>query len=74
MTWELLDKPGQAPKAFSVTGDQAIALLEQAVQAAKTAGLPWPTEPMLLEPSAELVELVRLSQLEATKEDAVETK
>jgi len=32
--------------------------------------LPWPTVPVALKPSAELLKLVRLSQQEATKESA----
>jgi hypothetical protein len=37
--------------------------------AAKAAGLPWQEEPIVLKPSDELLKLVRLSQLEATKEE-----
>ena len=39
--WELLDKPGEDPKNFTLTGDEAVALLKEAVGAAKEAGLPW---------------------------------
>ena len=74
MEWELLEKPGTPPKRFSLTGEQAVALLTKAVDAAKKLKLPWREEPLLLKPSVgkgrteNLVELVRLSQLEATKE------
>lgn len=68
MVWELLDRPGEDPKQFSLTGDAAVALLNSAVENARRAGLPWPTEPLVLKPSEELVKLVRLSQLEAAKE------
>jgi len=70
MTWELLDKPGQAPKKFAISSDQAVEILNQAIKNAKNANLPWPTDPVVLKPSSELVELVRRSQLEATKEEA----
>jgi CRISPR-associated protein Csb1 len=70
MGWELLEKPGQAPRSFTLSGDQAIAVLNEAVKAAKAAKLPWPADPITLKPSADLVELVRRSQLEATKEEA----
>jgi CRISPR-associated protein Csb1 len=68
MVWELLERPGVEPKKFSLTGDDALGLLEQAVTHAKQKGLPWPEQPLVLRPSAELVKLVRLSQLEAAKE------
>ena len=64
MVWELLDRPGDEPRRFSLTGDAAVALLKEAVKAARERGLPWPEEPLVLKPSAQLVKLVRLSQLE----------
>lgn len=69
MKWELLDRPSVKPREFSLTGDQAIALLQTAVTAAKHAKLPWQEAPIKLKPSPELLKLVRLSQLEATKEE-----
>ena len=69
--WELLDKPGTPPTKFTLTGAQAVSLLKEAVVAAIALGLPWPTEPIVLKPSAELLKLVRLSQQEAVKDDAV---
>jgi len=68
MEWELLDRPSATPTKISLTGDAAIKLLNEAIVAAETAKLPWTKESILLKPSQELVELVRLSQLEATKE------
>jgi CRISPR-associated protein Csb1 len=68
MVWELLDRPGEDPKQFSLTGDAAVALLKGAVENARRAGLPWQEEPLVLKPSAALVELVRRSQREAAKE------
>jgi CRISPR-associated protein Csb1 len=70
MTWDLLDKPGQTPKAFSLTGETALKILQEAVDGARREGLPWQEEPVELKPSENLVKLVRLSQLEATKEEA----
>lgn len=70
MTWELLDKPGQPPMSFTVSSNQAIDLFKKAVATAKEATLPWPAEPIVLEPSKNLIELVRRSQLEATKEES----
>jgi hypothetical protein len=43
-------------------------VLNNAVAAATTLGLQWPTDPITLQPSTELLKLVRLSQQEATKE------
>ncbi len=68
MVWELLARPGSEPERFSLTGKAAIALLQEAVRGAKEKGLPWPEEPLVLKPSAELVKLVRLSQIEAMKQ------
>ncbi len=67
MVWELLDRPGVHPQTFSLSGKEAIALLNAAVQEAKRKRLPWPEEPIVLKPSRALVELVRLSQLEAKR-------
>jgi CRISPR-associated protein Csb1 len=68
MVWELLDRPGQDPKQFSLTGDAAVTLLKGAVEQARRVGLPWPEEPLVLKPSKELVKLVQLSQPKAAKE------
>jgi CRISPR-associated protein Csb1 len=68
MEWELLERPGAAPARFSLTGDAAIELLNDAIASAEKVKLPWTKVPIPLKPSQELVKLVRLSQLEATKE------
>jgi CRISPR-associated protein Csb1 len=70
MMWELLDRPGDAPKTYSLSSNDAVKLLEASINAAKAAKLPWVEQPILLKPSAEVVKLVRLSQLEATKEES----
>ena len=72
MVWELLDRPGSEPGKFPLDGEAAVRLLGEAVAGAKAKGLPWPEEPIVLAPSEELVELVRLSQLEAIKQPAAE--
>jgi CRISPR-associated protein Csb1 len=59
--WELLDRPGQAPARFALHPDDAIDLLNAAIEAAHAAGLPWEGE-IVLTPAPELVELVRRSQ------------
>jgi len=73
MKWELLEKPGQPAREFSLISDEAVALLAQAVSAAADAGLKWEETPIELIPQPKLVDLVRLSQLEATKEDSQES-
>jgi CRISPR-associated protein Csb1 len=70
MVWELLDRPGVEPQHYLLSREAAIGLLEAAVACARERGLPWPEEPVVLKPSHGLVDLVRLSQLEATKETA----
>jgi CRISPR-associated protein Csb1 len=62
MTWDLLDNPGQEPGKFSLDRAGAIALLTAAAKAVKDAKLPWNTNPIMLTPSKQLVELVRKSQ------------
>lgn len=68
MVWELLEQPGAAPRQFELTGEQSIALLKGAVEAAKEAGVPWREEPITLKPSTNLLELVRRSQQQARHE------
>jgi CRISPR-associated protein Csb1 len=67
--WELLETPGDAQTEFALTGNEAIALLTEAVKAAASTGLNWEEAPIALAPQRKLVDLVRLSQLEATKEE-----
>lgn len=67
MEWELLDKPGEEPRRFTLSGEEAVALLEQAVRKADQAGLTWHKAPIKLRPSQELVKLVRKSQDLAAK-------
>jgi CRISPR-associated protein Csb1 len=66
--WELLGKPGQSPRKFRMSGDQAIALLQDAVAAAEAVRLSWIKEKLTLKPSPELTELVRRSQEMVAKE------
>lgn len=70
MQWEVLERPGAKVEVYSLPGDAAVALLEKAIEQARATALPWPTTPIELQPSQKLVELVRLSQLEAIKEEA----
>jgi len=70
-SWVLLDRPGEAPTEFDLTAEDAINLLNQAVDEAKKLGLPWEGE-VILTPSAELVELVRRSQEAASTSGAEE--
>lgn len=65
--WELLDRPGQEPRRFELSGDEAIALCNEAIEAAKAVKLPWDGE-IQLRPSSELIELVSRSQALAVAE------
>lgn len=67
MEWELLAKPGETPQRFTLDSKAARKLLADAVSAAEKAGLNWRTEPLPLQPSKELLKLVRLSQQQAVK-------
>lgn len=62
LEWELLAKPGEEPKRFTLDREAALSLLNDAIAAAKKAGLDWHDEPLTLKPSAELLKLVRKSQ------------
>jgi len=61
LTWELLDR-GAEEREFTLSADEAVELLNGAVEAAKKAGLPWREEPLELTPSDQLVKLVVKSQ------------
>ncbi|MBI5770292.1 MAG: type I-U CRISPR-associated protein Cas7 [Verrucomicrobia bacterium] len=74
MIWELLAKPGDKPETFSLSSDEAIALLQAAVVAAEKAKLEWEEAAIPLFPQPKLAELVRLSQLEATKDEGNDAK
>lgn len=64
--WEILEKPGEAARKVEIDGDSAIALFNDAVDAAKTAGLPWLDKELVLKPSPQLIDLVQQSQKLAT--------
>ncbi|MFZ5758033.1 MAG: type I-G CRISPR-associated RAMP protein Csb1/Cas7g [Thermodesulfobacteriota bacterium] len=66
--WELLDDPTAAPSTFSLPPMDAIKLAKDAIEAAKAAGLPWQGE-VRLTPSANLLELLRRSQVLAATSD-----
>ena len=59
--WQLLDRPAQTPQEFQLDTDAALALLAEAIAAARTSGLPWDGV-IELTPAPDLVELVRRSQ------------
>ena len=60
--WEILERPGQEPRKFSISGEEAIQLLNEAVAAAELAGIVWRKEKISLTPTPEFAELVRRSQ------------
>jgi len=60
LTWTLLDR--KAGGDFTLPADEAIELFNEAVEAARKAGLPWREEPVVLKPSEQLVKLVVKSQ------------
>ncbi|AGA90077.1 CRISPR-associated protein, GSU0053 family [Thioflavicoccus mobilis 8321] len=66
--WALLDRPGETPTSFTLTGAEAVDLLNRALDEARQSGLPW--EGIIdLTPSPDLVELVRRSQHLAAQAD-----
>jgi CRISPR-associated protein Csb1 len=61
LSFELLETPGK-PTPITLDSTQAIGIYKQAVDAARNLGLPWDTTPITLEPSPELIALVKKSQ------------
>lgn len=68
ISWELLDSPGVEASKFSLTAKEAVKLYNDAVQAAKSMKLPYMEEELVLQPSPQLVDLVKRSQELATQE------
>lgn len=68
MEWELLQKPSETPKQFSLTKEEAIKLFNDSVNKVAEENLPWLDEPLTLQPSEELLKLVRQSQELAIQE------
>jgi CRISPR-associated protein Csb1 len=60
--WELLDKPGEAPKAYRLDSKAAVSLLKESIEAARKAEVEWMEDRLVLTPTPELVALVRKSQ------------
>jgi len=71
-SWQLLPTAGGEPATFSLTADQAIDLVNEAIRHAEEKRLPWRREPLVLKPAKKLVELVRKSQELAVKSGAEE--
>jgi len=61
LSFELLETPG-IPTPIELDSKQAIAIYNQAVEAAKALKLPWDTKPITLAPSPDLIALVKKSQ------------
>jgi CRISPR-associated protein Csb1 len=70
--WELLDKPGATPEAYQISGDEAVAVLNAAIQGAEKAGLQWMQETLKLKPAPEMVEMIRQSQEAMATKETVE--
>jgi CRISPR-associated protein Csb1 len=62
LEWALLGKPGEIQDGLTLSGEQAVELLKDAIQRAKTRGLRWNETPVVLTPSDALVTLVVRSQ------------
>lgn len=69
MRWELLARPGEKPEEFELTSASCLKLLNDAIAASKAAGVTWREKELVLQPGAELLKLVALSQEQAKKSD-----
>ena len=67
VVWELLDGPGDETRKFDFPAEQARSVYKQALDEAKSAGLPWLEQELVLKPSRQLLDLVRQSQLLAAQ-------
>jgi len=67
VVWELLDGPGNETRKFDFPAAQARSVYQQAVNEARSAGLPWLEQELVLRPSRQLLGLVRQSQLLASE-------
>lgn len=70
--WELLDGPGAPANSYTVDSAAAIALVNEAVAAAKAAKLEWMEDKLTLKPTPELTALIRKSQEVMAAEDETE--
>ncbi len=71
LVFQLLETPGK-PNDFKLSSNDAIAIYNEAVAAAKKLGLPWDTTPIELVPSPQLVALVKKSQELAAASESTE--
>lgn len=60
-TWKLLGRPGEDEKSFELSRESAIELYKAALSAVHEAKLPIETKEIVLQPSADLVSLVKKS-------------
>jgi CRISPR-associated protein Csb1 len=67
VVWELLDGPGNETRKFNFPAEQARSVYRQALDEARSAGLPWLEQELVLKPSRQLLDLVRQSQLLAAE-------
>lgn len=67
---ELLARDGSEPLAFEVETAAASSLLAESAQACADYGLAWPTEPIRLEPTPKLVELIKRSRSQLREQPA----
>lgn len=70
--WQLLDGPAGPPKEFTLDRAGALKLYADALAAARAAGLPFQEDEVKLQPSPQLVELVKRSQQLAAAQPADE--
>ncbi len=62
LTWEILDKPEGQTFARTLDASTACTLLKKSVEEAKSVGLNWREDPLVLKPCQQLVDLVKRSQ------------
>lgn len=72
LEWELVGRPGEDLVKFSLSGDESVALLNEAVAAAKDKGLEWVEDEIRLVPSKQLVEAIRISREKGAEETGAE--
>jgi len=73
LVFELLDNDGGEPARFRLSSKGALALVEQAAQAANDLGMAWQQEEIRLVPSPKLAGLILRSRAQVTEGEIAET-
>jgi CRISPR-associated protein Csb1 len=69
LVWEFIGRPGEEPKKYVVTAEDALKILRDVTAEVKKSDLPWEPAPVVVEPSKQHIELVQLTVNSVGTED-----